>query len=534
MISALLLAAALALPPGHPQTSATDAPKPIVAEGPRAPTPETSKNQAAETPKQEGILSMIPGAVTTRHRVVVGGRSIPYEATAGALPLKNDRGETDAMVFFVAYTAERAAGEPPRPLLFAFNGGPGSSAVWLHLGGVGPQRVRMLPDGSMPPPPFLIEENPETWLDHADLVFVDPVGTGYSRAANPELTKKYATVKGDIDSTGEFIRLYLSRYDRWGSPLFLAGESYGTFRAAGLSDYLLDHGIALNGVILISSIMNMQTIKFDQGNDLPYLLFLRSYAATAWYHGKLGPDLRGDLEKTLAEAEKWGETAYAPALRKGDRLSIEERKELSAGLARLTGLDAAFVENRNLRVDNISFAKELLRDRKLFTGFLDSRFTSPNLDPGAPWPGFDPTIAAIRPPFTAMFNDYIRSRLGYRCDLEYHILGGGIGHWDWEAKNGYADTSENLRNALAKNPYLRLFVGAGLFDLSTPDAAAEYTLSHMGLVPPLLERVTLRRYRTGHMMYLDEKALLLLKNDVGAFIDEALARRGDGAPKKDQ
>ena len=434
----------------------------------------------------------------------------------------NDAGETEAQIFFVAYTAENPPAGRPRPLMFAFNGGPGAAAVWLHLGTMGPRRVEMLPDGRMPAPPFRLVDNEFSWLDRADLVFIDPVGTGYSRAAKPELTAKFSAVRADVETMGKFIRLYLGRYERWKSPLFLVGESYGAFRAAGLAEYLAEHGVALNGTILVSSIMNLQTTSFDQGNDLPYMLFLPSYTATAWYHNKLAPTYQADLDKTLAEAEEWAATEYLTALAKGDRLAPEARRRVADRLAAFTGLDPGYVENRDLRIDSRSFVRDLLRDRSQFVGTMDSRFTAANLEPAAS-SGFDPTVAIIRPPYTAMVNSYLREELGYRSDLEYFVLGGGIGHWDWEAKNSYADTSENLRTTFAKNPYMKLFVASGLFDLATPHFATDYTLSHLGLTPALQKNMTVRRYRAGHMMYLDAGSLSALKKDIGEFMDSALA-----------
>jgi carboxypeptidase C (cathepsin A) len=385
----------------------------------------------------------------------------------------------------------------------------------------------MLADGSLPPPPYRLVDNENTWLDHADLVFIDPVGTGYSRAAKPELAKKFATVQGDIDSMGRFIRLYLTRYERWRSPVFLAGESYGTFRAGGLSEYLVEHGIALNGIIMISTVMNFQTISPDSGNDLAYALFLPSYTATSWYHRKLSPRYLSDLDTTLAEVEQWAATDYLTALFKGDRLSPDERQAVVAKLAGYTGLNRSFIENRNLRIDARSFVKELLRDRNQVTGTMDSRFTAMNPDQAAARV-FDPTIAAIRPPFTATFNDYVRKELGFQTDLEYFTLGGGIGGWDWETKNGYADTSDNLRNTFVKNPYMKLFIASGCFDLATPHFATVYTLAHLGLTPDLRDNITTRRYRAGHMMYLDGATLGRLKSDVAAFIELAATPRPTG------
>ena len=485
-----------------------------------APGAATEQAKAAEkkTVQAKPAASRELQPVVTRHKVTIAGKKFSYRATAGQLPVVNDAGETEAQLFFVSYTADGSPAGKRRPLMFALNGGPGAAAVWLHLGTMGPRRVEMLPDGRMPAPPFRLVDNQFSWLDRADLVFIDPVGTGYSRASKPELTQKFTAVRHDVEVVGKFIRLYLARYGGWDRPLFLVGESYGAFRAAGLSEYLVEHGIALNGLILVSAIMNLQTTSFDQGNDLPYMLFLPSYAATAWYHGRLAPGLQADLEKTLMAAEEWAATGYLTALARGDRLSEEERRGVAEKLASFTGLDREYIDNRNLRIDSKTFVRELLRERREMVGYMDSRFTAANVDPAAP-SGFDATVAVIRPPYTAMINHYLRTELGYRSDLEYFVLGGGIGRWDWEAKNSYADTSENLRNTFAKNPHMKLFVASGWFDLATPHFATRYTLDHLGLTPALRQKITTRYYRAGHMMYLEKESLESLKRDVAEFID---------------
>jgi carboxypeptidase C (cathepsin A) len=424
----------------------------------------------------------------------------------------------------MAYTLAGAGPAAERPLMFSFNGGPGSSSVWLHLGALGPKRVRMLDDGQMPPPPFQLVDNQQTWLDQTDLVFIDPVGTGYSRAARPDLAGKFFGLRGDIESVGEFIRLYLTRYERWSSPLFLVGESYGTTRAAGLAGHLIDRGIAFNGVVLVSAILSFQTARFDFGNDLPYVLFLPTYTATAWYHKKLAADLQQNLRKTLDEVERWATTEYAVALGKGDRLTPEERQSVIEKLARYTGLDRKFIDNSNLRIEIQRFDKELLRDQKRTVGRLDSRFKGMDSLAVTERPDFDPSNAAIRPPYTATFNNYVRTELGYKSDLEYYILGGGIGQWNWGTGNNYADTSDALRSAFAKNPYLKVFVGCGYYDLATPYFAAEHTLNHMNLDPSLRGNIKLAYYEAGHMMYIEGRSLAQLKRDVSAFIQGALPR----------
>jgi carboxypeptidase C (cathepsin A) len=500
--SILTLAALLAAPPASPSPAASPSPKPEA-------TP------AAEEP------------VTTRHELRLGDRLLKYAVTTGTLPLVNEAGETEARIFFMAYVAERPGGPEKRPLMFSFNGGPGSSSVWLHLGALGPRRVRMLDDGGLPAPPYELVDNEHTWLDLTDLVFIDPVGTGYSRPAKPELGKKFWGVEGDIDSVGEFIRLYLTRYQRWASPLFLVGESYGTTRAAGLAGHLVERGIAFNGILLVSSILNFQTARFTTGNDLPYVLFLPTYAATAWFHKQLDAELQQrPLRGVLEEVERWASGPYAEALARGDRLTADERREVAQRLGRYTGLDPAYVDASELRIEIGRFRKELLRDQKRTVGRLDSRFKGWDLLAATERPEFDPSMSAIRSPYTAMFNHYVRGALGYKSDLTYHILGGGIGPWDWgSAGEGFPDTSEALRSAFAKNPYMKLFVGSGFYDLATPYFATQYTLAHMGLEPSLRGNVSTADYEAGHMMYIHAGELAKLKRDVSGFLQRALAPR---------
>jgi carboxypeptidase C (cathepsin A) len=461
--------------------------------------------------------------VVTHHTIDLNGKPLRYTVTTGLMPLRNDGGEVEASIFFMAYTRDDAGPVADRPLMFSFNGGPGSASVWLHLGALGPKRVRMREDGAMPPPPFRLEENPHTWLDRTDLVFIDPVGTGYSRPAKPESGQKFWGLKGDIASVGEFIRSYLTRYARWSSPLFLVGESYGTTRAAGLAGHLIDQGIAFNGILLVSSILQFQTALFRPGNDLPYVLFLPTYTATAWYHRRLPADLQGDLGATLAEVEGWALGPYAAALAKGDALIAEERQEVVARLARYTGLAESFVANCDLRIEIQRFCKELLRDERRTVGRLDSRFKGIDSTAAGENPDFDPSMAAIRPPYTAAFNDYVRTQLGYETDRPYHILGSGIKTpWQWDSDNRYAETGEALRDAMARNPHMKLFVASGYYDLATPYFATEYTLAHLSLDPTLRANVTTAEYEAGHMMYIDVRELARLKSDVAAFLDTAI------------
>lgn len=467
--------------------------------------------------------------VETQHSVTIGGKSIKYAAIAGTLVLKeedDEKGEhkPKASVYYTAYIAEQPKSAKPRPLTFSFNGGPGSSSVWLHLGVLGPRRVDMPLDDSMPRPPFGLVDNEYSILAETDLVFIDPVTTGYSRPVPGEAAKQFHGFQKDLETVGEFIRLFTTRHQRWSSPKFLIGESYGTTRAAGLSGHLVEKGIALNGVVLVSSILNFQTARFTVGNDLPYPLYLPTFTATAFYHKRLAPELQKDLQATLREAEAFAAGPYTAALAKGDRLTDAEKDAVATQLARLTGLEKAYCLRANLRVHDQKFYKELLRDKDRVVGRLDSRFTGVDPDGIGDTPEHDPSLSAIRPPYTAAFNDYVRRDLGYVSDLEYHILGGGVGRWDFGSDNRYADTSDALRQAFSKNPFMKLFVANGYYDVATPYFATQYTLSHMRLDAGARARVRQGFYEAGHMMYIEEKSLVQLKKDVGAFLEAAIRR----------
>ncbi|HYL92100.1 MAG TPA: peptidase S10 [Alphaproteobacteria bacterium] len=485
-----------------------------------APTAESSARPAE--PKKDAKEAPETPPSVTHHEIHVGGKTLRYTATTGLMPLRNVEGEVEAHIFYIAYTLDGAPAG--RPLTFSFNGGPGSASVWLHLGAIGPRRVRMQPDGMMPAPPYQLVDNEFTWLDQTDLVFIDPVGTGYSRAVKRDQTKKFLGLRGDIESVGEFIRLYLGRSERWSSPLFLVGESYGTTRAAGLSGYLVEHGIAFNGIMLISSVLNFGTLDSAPENDLPFVMFLPSFANTAWFHKKLGPDFK-DLATVQREAEQWAGTEYTQALAKGDRLTPQERQSVIDHLARFTGLSRTYIDNANLRIDEPHFTKELLRDERKTVGRLDSRFTGSDRSGVAETSSFDPSMSAIRPPYTSMFNQYVRTELNYKSDLEYYILGGGFtfNEWDWgSAINGFPDTGRALKDAFDKNPYMKLFVGSGYYDLATPYFATQYTLNHIGLDAAQHGRVSLGYYPAGHMMYIQDDSLGHLKQDIGAFMSNAL------------
>ncbi|MBA2380202.1 MAG: peptidase S10 [Blastocatellia bacterium] len=465
--------------------------------------------------------------VVTKHSARIGGRQLNYTVTTGYMPIKNPaNGETEANIFFMSYTLDGVTDRRTRPVMFSFNGGPGSASVWLHLGALGPKRVRMLDDGNKPPPPYQLVDNDHSWLDLTDLVFVDTVGTGYSRATKPEFASKFFSVNGDIQSTGEFIRMYLVRHERWASPVYLVGESYGTTRVAGLSNHLFERGIGLNGVALVSMVTNFQTIRFAENNDTPLVLILPSYTATAWYHKKLSPELqRRPLTEVLREAERFATDQYGPALMRIDRLSAAEKQDLLTKFAMYTGLSREFIDRNNFRIDLGEFNKELLRDRGRTTGRLDSRFVGFDRDSAGSNPEFDPSMTAIRPPYTSTFNDYVRRDLGYKSDLEYYILGGGITTpWNWNTPTGWAETTSALSSAMRKNPYMKVFLASGYYDLATPYFAADYTMSSMSLDPELRRNISTEYYEAGHMMYIDIRSLAKLKTDIATFIRSSEAQ----------
>ncbi len=462
--------------------------------------------------------------VIRQHSIRVKGKALDYTTTTGLMPIKDDKGEIKANLFFAAYTKNGVDDTNKRPLTFVYNGGPGSSTVWLHMGGLAPKRVKMLEDGGMPKPPFELVDNEYTWLTETDLVFVDPVDTGFSRGTSDENAKAAKGVEGDIATVGEFIRMYLVRNARWQSPLFLAGESYGTFRSAGLAGYLIDRGIAFNGIILISSILNMQTARFTLGNDLPYQLFTPTYAATAWYHQKVDKNMRKkSIREYLDEVEAWVEGEYVQALSLGDRISEKHADKIAQDLAGYTGLPVEFVKDSNLRIEIHQFCKALKREDRRHVGRLDSRFMSWDHDVVDDKPEFDPSMNGIIPPFTSVLNPYFRNELGYESDVEYHIIRGLGREWDWgNAMKGYSDTSDDLRSAMAKNPYMKVFIASGYYDLATPYYATEYTFSHMNLDPSVRGNIQIEEYPTGHMIYIEQESLVKMNDDCIKFIQESV------------
>ena len=467
-----------------------------------------------------------PPLVTTQHSITINGQVINYTATTGYLVLRTEEQKPRAKLFFVAYTKADEPDVSQRPITFAFNGGPGSSSVWLHLGALGPKRVLMTDTGEPLPPPYKLVDNAYSWLDKTDLVFIDPVETGYSRPATGVKKSKFTGFKQDIESVGDFIRLYTTRNGRWSSPKFLAGESYGTTRAAGLSGYLQDrHGMYLNGLMLISSILNFQTARFGRGNDLPYALFLPTYAAIAHYHKQL-PGPTPDLATFLDEVEEFALGDYTLALMQGDSLSADRRAEMANRLHRYTGLDTAYLRRTNYRIHISRFVKELRRDEGITVGRLDGRLTGRDYDDAGDRYDFDPSLdRTITGPYTATLNAYLHDELNYRNDLPYEILTGRVQPWDYSnVQNEFLNVAETLREAISKNPYLKVHVFNGYYDLATPYFATEYTFNHIHLRDSLSNNLTMSYYPAGHMMYIHRPSLVKMKQEVDQFINGAVPR----------
>lgn len=477
--------------------------------------------EATETPKPQPEAPK-EAQVTTQHSIRVNGQPLAYTATAGTMVLKAEDGaKPKASVFYVAYTRDDVEDPSTHPITFSFNGGPGSSSVWMHLGLLGPRRVQLAEDGGPVPPPCRLVDNACSLLDETDLVFIDPVSTGYSRPVPGEEAKQFHGLEQDAEWMGEFIRLFTTRFKRWGSPKFLIGESYGTTRAAALAGNLQNrHSLYLNGIMLISSILNFQSVSFHTGNDLPYILFLPTYTATAWYHGCLAEALQSrPLREVLAEVEAFARGEYTLALMQGARLPVAQQAAIAQRLAAYTGLAEAYILRTNLRINIYRFVKELLREQRRTVGRLDSRFTGIDRDAAGEHFEYDPSYAIIQGPYAAALNDYVRRELQFESDLPYEVLADLYKTWDYSTfQNQYVNVAETLRAALCQNSFLKVFVANGYYDFATPYFATEYTFDHLELDPALQSNISMGYYEAGHMMYVHQPSLAQLKADLAAFI----------------
>ncbi|MGA7917713.1 MAG: hypothetical protein WCA00_20935 [Candidatus Acidiferrales bacterium] len=479
-----------------------------------------AKSSEANPPKEESFV--------TDHSIRIGGQTIAYKATASMTLLKDDKGEPTALIYSTAYTKSDVKDFSQRPIAFVYNGGPGSSSIWLHMGAFGPRRVVNTNAGFTPPAPYKLEDNANSLLDKADLVFIDPVGTGFSHAVGKAQNKDFWGVDQDVKMFAQFISIYTSRNNRWNSPKFLIGESYGTFRSVALGNYLQSHdGMYINGIVLISSVLNLGTISFNPGDDTPYILYLPSYAAAAAYHKAL-PEPPADLNAFLAEARKFAATEYADALMQGSNITPAEKADVAKKLSHFTGLSEDYLLKADLRVSLPQFNVELERSHGLTTGRYDSRYTMPTYDLLSEYAEDDPSYVAVRGAFTAAFNAYTREELKVTIERSYEVLSGEVGgNWDWKhhgpGSSGYfpgsADVAGDLIQALMTNPHLHVQVENGFYDMATPFFATEYTMDHLFLPGTLRSNIELKYYDAGHMMYLHDEDLTKLKSNIGAFID---------------
>ncbi len=505
-----LAAVGLVLPPSalaqhraSPRDSVSDSSK--VAGAATSPAPE----------RQEHVV--------THHQIVVGGQRIEYDATVGNIIIRDTADKPVASIFYTAYTRRGVSDASHRPITFAYNGGPGSASIWLHMGAFGPRRVVTPDTAHAAPPPYPIVDNQYSLIDRTDIVFIDPVGTGFSKPIRGGRGKDFWGVDEDVRSLAQFISRYLSENGRWNSPRYLLGESYGTTRSAALVNYLQENDdMDFNGVILMSSVLDFQTIAFDPGNDMPYIMYLPSYAAVAWYHHAL-PQQHPQLRPVLKEVEHFAITEYAQALLAGDELDPAVRDSIVQRLHRYTGLDADYIDKADLRVDASEFEKELLREHGQVVGRLDARFTGPTGDLLAERAPYDPQSAAISSAFASAFNHYLRSELAYGEDKQYTIAG-RVQPWNWTHGDrrgwpGHTNVATDLTEALEYNTRLEVLLNSGVFDLATPYFGAEWTMDHLHLPKELRGHVHEAQYDAGHMMYVYEPELAKLKQNIASFID---------------
>lgn len=461
--------------------------------------------------------------VQSKGSVVIDSNSIDYEVLAGTLTQASDAGQPKAKMSFIYYRLPDQD-QTHRPVTFAFNGGPGSSSVWLHLGMLGPKRIAFPEDASLLQPPYRLNENPYSLLDVTDLVFIDPVSTGFSRPVEKEPKSQFHGYSEDVNSVAQFIHDWLSHFGRWESPKYLLGESYGGLRAAGLANYLQGrYHIELNGIAVISGAINFQTLRFEVGNDLPYICFLPTYTATAWFHGRLSEELQSlPLSKVVAQSEAFAQGEYASVLLAGDSAKPARFDKAAQRLSVLTGLDEEYVKQAKLRISMPRFGKQLMRSDRRTVGRFDSRYVGIDRDASGANTEYDPSGSAIYGPFTATLNQYLRDDLGLKHPRPYEILTGNVQPWNYDNFTGkFVDATDELRSAMTSNPYLQLFVACGYNDLATPHFAMQYTLNHLGLDTTLRDNVTVKKYEGGHMMYIYEPSLIALRRDLLNWYDKS-------------
>ena len=486
---------------------------------------DATKENPKETNKENTSIPKEEKSVT-HHTVVIGGKTINYTATAGALILRNN---IDEPIAFFGYTAYTKDGEDAnkRPITFSYNGGPGSSSMWLHMGVMGPKRVVVNDPNDNAPAPYKVEDNQYSILDNSDVVMIDPIGTGISRAIGKSKNEEYWSVNGDLKSVGDFVKQYLIENDRLNSPKFLLGESYGTMRSAAVGKYLQNAGVALNGIILVSSVLDLRTLTFQDGDDLSYIINLPAYAATAWYHNKIA-NKPASLVEFLKEARVFAEGPYNVALMKGSKLTKEEKEIIANQVARFTGLSKDYLLKANLRVKQGQFCQELLRDEHLTTGRLDSRYKGINSDLLSESAAYDPQSAALSPIYISAFMNYYYGELKVNKNLTYRVSASSLPgfKWDWKHNmSGFGDaatpnTAIDLAEAMTKNPNLKVLVLNGYYDLATPFYGTEYTFEHMGLEDKIQANVKMKYYEAGHMMYIHPASAAAYKKDVTEFIKE--------------
>ncbi|MFO7732677.1 MAG: peptidase S10 [Candidatus Aminicenantes bacterium] len=511
----------------------------LAASGPLgAQTPPPQKPAAAHQAAAPKAPPVEKAPSVTKHTVVIDGKAVAYTATVGEMMINKPNEEPGAFVFYVAYTRDDARDKSARPLTFAFNGGPGSSSVWLHLGGLGPRRVAMDDEGISGVPPYGLADNPFSIIDVTDLVMIDPVSTGYSRPLPGENKSQFHGLQEDAQAVGEFIRLYVTKNERWASPKFLLGESYGTTRSAALSGVLQGrtHGMFLNGIILVSSVLDFATIRFAPGDPRPYVLFLPHYTATAWYHKKLPADLQSKpLAEVLDAARAFALDEYLPALLKGNRLSPAAFEDVARKTAAFSGLRLEYVKQSNLKVPHSRFVKELMRDEFRSVGRLDSRILGRDAEAAGDSVDFDPSSAALMGSFSTRLNHYLRTELKYEKDIPYAVYG-DVYPWNFSMPSpdqraffrggitGMPDVTDILRQALAENPHLRVFCANGYYDGATPFFGTEYTFAQIGFHGEFKDRVEMGYYEAGHMMYIHKPSIVQFKKDIAGFIAKASAK----------